>query len=472
MNQMLGYRKTSEVALVAPHARAAGTRPMFPKLAAGAAEGDASKALAMIEEIGKVQADFHAAYDKQLEELRKGVDDPVTREKVERLNTEVGRLQAAIDKMAIDIGQSQIPAGDALTADEQAASDAFRMCLLGVHDQIPDFDPRAMTQNQRNYAPAFRSYLRRGTDEGLRGRDERAEMTTQQDDHGGYFTPAEMTAGIERLLRDMGAMRRIARRLTTGNNAVTFMQSPGEAGAGWVNEKDKRPETDTPRVTRLTIPIFEMYAQPAATQTLLDDAGIPIEGWLTQEVGYAFAGLEEKAFIEGDGVDAPRGLLSYPIVKNANWVWEKVGYIASGDANTLPADKNGADALIDLQYSMDQRLRPGAVWLMNQATQATIRKMKDDNGQYYWQPSMQLGQPASLFGHSILTDDYMPDVAAGKYPIAFISPICYTVIDRMGVRVLRDPYTAKPNILFYSTRRVGGGMRRFDAAKIMKIAAA
>jgi HK97 family phage major capsid protein len=216
---------------------------------------------------------------------------------------------------------------------------------------------------------------------------------------------------------------------------------------------------------------MELYAMPAATQTLLDDAIVDIGAWLADEVSVTFAEQEGAAFVNGDGVMQPRGLMTVDTVADVNWAWGKVGFVKSGAAADFAA-ANPVDRFIDLVYALKAGYRQNATWLMNRKTQGTIRKFKDGQGNYLWQPSAQAGQPATFLNYGIADDDNMADVGANALPVAFGDiKRAYLVVDRAGVRVLRDPYSAKPYVLFYTTKRVGGGVQDFQAVKFLKIAA-
>ena len=187
-----------------------------------------------------------------------------------------------------------------------------------------------------------------------------------------------------------------------------------------------------------------------------------------------FAELEGAAFIAGTGVNQPRGLLSYDKVTDTSYAWGKLGYLATGVAGKLSdSTHNGVDALLDVVYAIKQGYRQNARWLMNRSTQAAIRKLKSKQEELYlWQPSMQLGQPATILGYPVVDDDNMPDIGADEYPIAFGDfQRGYLIVDRMGIRVLRDPFTNKPYVHFYTTKRVGGGVQNFEAIKLLKAAA-
>lgn len=213
---------------------------------------------------------------------------------------------------------------------------------------------------------------------------------------------------------------------------------------------------------------MELYANPAATQTLLDDASVDIGQWLAEEVQTSFSEAEGAAFIAGTGVNQPRGLLSYDTVANGSYAWGKLGFITTGASADFHTE-DPADCLIDVIYGIKQGYRQNARWLMNRAVQGKIRKFKDDQDNYLWQPGIQAGQPATLLGYPIVDDDNMSNVGANAFPVAFGDfNRGYLVIDRTGIRVLRDPYTNKPFVHFYTTKRVGGGVQDFAAIKLLK----
>lgn len=207
---------------------------------------------------------------------------------------------------------------------------------------------------------------------------------------------------------------------------------------------------------------------PAATSTLLDDSAVNIDQWIAEEVQTAFAEQEGAAFVNGDGVKKPRGFLSYSTVENDAWTWGNVGYIATGTAGAFPAS-DPSDVLLDLVYSVKSGYRANANFVMNRQTQSQIRKFKDADGNYLWQPSLVAGEAPRLMNVPIAEAEDMPDVAADSFAIAYGDfQRGYLIVDRLGVRVLRDPYSAKPYVLFYTTKRVGGGVQNFEAIKLLK----
>ena len=229
-----------------------------------------------------------------------------------------------------------------------------------------------------------------------------------------------------------------------------------------------RPQTTTATLAELQFPTMELYAMPAATATLLDDAVVDLDQWISSEVEAAFAEQEGIAFVSGDGTNKPKGFLNYTKVAEASWAWGQVGYVATGVAGALPGS-NPSDVLIETVYALKAGYRQNANWVMNRETQATIRKLKDADGNYLWQPPAAPGQKAMLMGFPLVEAEEMPDVATDATPVAFGDfARGYLVVDRTGVRVLRDPYSAKPYVLFYTTKRVGGGIQDFDAIKLLK----
>ena len=210
---------------------------------------------------------------------------------------------------------------------------------------------------------------------------------------------------------------------------------------------------------------------PAATNALLDDAAVDIDRWIGDEVEQAFAAQEGAAFVNGDGVAKPKGFMTYPTVDESAWAWGSVGTVSTGaDGGFAPGE--AADSLLDLVYALKAGYRQNASFVMNRRTQASVRKLKDGDGNYLWQPPASAGARATLMGFPTVEAEDMPDIATDAKAIAFGDfGRFYLVVDRQGVRVLRDPYSAKPYVLFYTTKRVGGGIQDFDAAKFLDFAA-
>jgi HK97 family phage major capsid protein len=330
-------------------------------------------------------------------------------------------------------------------------------------------DDIAANADAREHKAAFHAYVRKGEAGNLRALETKA-LSVGSNPDGGYTVPVEIEREIGRRLTDISPIRGIAgRREISGNVYRKPFMTAGPA-VGWVGETDARPQTSTPTLDALNFPAMELYAMPAATPTLLEDSAVNIDEWLASEVEQAFADQEGIAFVTGDGVNKPKGFLSYTNVANASWSWGNIGYVATGVAGDWPA-ADPSDVLIDLIYSVKSGYRRNSTFVMNRKTQAAVRKFKDEGGNYLWQPPAVAGSPASLMTFPIVEAEDMPDIAANSYSVAFGDfRRGYLVVDRSGVTVLRDPFTAKPYVLFYTTKRVGGGVQDFDAIKLLKFA--
>ena len=317
---------------------------------------------------------------------------------------------------------------------------------------------------------AFEAYVRSGEAAGLRALEIKA-LSAGSNPDGGYLVPPEVETQIGQRLTAISPIRGIAGVRTISSNVYKKPFMTAGPAVGWVGETDARTQTTSPTLDELSFPAMELYAMPAATATLLEDAAVNIDQWLAQEVEQVFAAQEGAAFVTGDGSNKPKGFLEYTTVAQASWSWGNIGYIASGAAGAFPSS-NPSDVLVDLVYAVNAGYRQNAVFVMNRKTQSAIRKFKDSTGNYLWQPPAVAGGRASLMTFPVIEAEDMPDIAANALSIAFGDfNRGYLIVDRAGVSVLRDPYTAKPYVLFYTTKRVGGGVQDFDAIKVMKLAA-
>ena len=301
----------------------------------------------------------------------------------------------------------------------------------------------------------------------LRSKDERAveekALSVGSDPDGGFLVPTAMSSRIITQVYETSPLRQLATVETIGTDALELPNDLGEFDAGWVGETDSRTETNTSQIGVLRIPVHEIYAKPKATQKMLEDASVNIETWLANKVSDKFSRTEASAFISGNGIKKPRGILSYP----AGTSGAKIEQIASGGATAITAD-----GLINLMISLKDFYASGASWLMRRATVGAIMLLKDNDGQYIWRPGLDAGKPSTLLGSPVYQAADMPAVAAGALPIAFGNfRAGYTVVDRLGITVLRDPYSSKPFVEFYSRKRVGGDVVNFEAFKLMVVAA-
>jgi HK97 family phage major capsid protein len=227
-------------------------------------------------------------------------------------------------------------------------------------------------------------------------------------------------------------------------------------------------ETGTPNIERISIPLYELNALPKASQRLLDDSAFDIEGWLAGRIADKFARAEAAAFVNGDGSDKPTGFLTYTTVANDSWSWGNLGHVATGVDAAL--DGSG-DTIIDLVYALGAEYRANGTFVMNSKTAGAVRKLKDSDGRHLWSDGLAAGEPARLLGYPVLVAEDMPDIASGSTPIAFGDFAAgYTIAERPDLRVLRDPFSAKPHVLFYATKRVGGDVSDFAAIKLLRCA--
>ena len=288
---------------------------------------------------------------------------------------------------------------------------------------------------------------------------------------GGYIAPPEVERVVERRLMTASPMREIATVTTIGSSLYRKPVSITGVVAGWAAETAARPETTAPTLDLLDFPAADLYAAPAATQALLDDAFVNLDDWLAAECEDAFAAQETTAFTTGDGSNKPKGFLSYTIVADASQAWGQIGYVATGVDAAFPSTTPG-DKLMELIYTPKVRYRPNGRFVMNRKTVSAVRKFKDGDGRYLWAPGLEPGKPSTLMGYPVTEMESMPDVPSASYSVAFGDfAKGYLIVDRAGLHVLRDPYTAKPYVLFYTTKRVGGGVQNFDAIKLLKFSA-
>lgn len=290
---------------------------------------------------------------------------------------------------------------------------------------------------------------------------------------GGFLIGYEMESTIDRVVRRYSAMRQLARVIPIGAASYKkLVKTSGTSGGKRGGETTPPVEGTSPGWVELEFKPGTYISDQRVTQESLEDSVQDVEADLMEEIGIEFAEMEGYDFISGDGVNGPRGILSYTPVLNASYAWGSIGYAASGHASAF-ASSNPSDRLIDLQHALKRQYRANAAWQMNDLTLAAIRKFKDGQGNYLWAPSQLMdGAVGQLLGHPVITDDFMPDVGANAFPIAFADfKRAYYVVDRKGMTILRDPFTAVPYVKFVSRRRVGGGIANFEAIKLLKIEA-
>ncbi len=386
---------------------------------------------------------FKDANDERLESLEKrGHEDVVLREKVDRINNALTDQKSTLDHLA-------------LTYQRPARGPA----RSGSATPVPD-----------ERKSAFLRYVRAGDASQIHTLEAKS-LNTTNDPEGGYLAPFETERLITAAVRDISPIRQIASVREIGSNVYRKPISLGGGGAGWVGETDTRTQTTAPTLSAIDFPTMELFAMPAASQTLLDDSVVDVEQWLADEVQAEFAAQEGAAFVNGDGVTQPRGFLNYDIVEEGTQTHGQIGAVKTGIDGGFE-DGSPADVLFDLIYAPKQAFRTNSHFVMNRSVVGQLRKFKDSEGNYLWQPSVQAGVASTLLGYPVTEAEDMPDIAAGSSSIAFGDfERGYLIVDRIGLRVLRDPFSAKPYVLFYTTKRVGGGVQNFDAIKVLQFSA-
>lgn len=380
---------------------------------------------------------FKETNDERLQQIEQRVTvDTVTEEKMSRINHAIDQQKRHLDALLLKGQRPALGKGETVFVDTEHKS-------------------------------GFEAYLRSGNEQGLRALEGKS-MSISSDPDGGFLAPEQLSTEIGHRLSALSPVRALATvQQVTGSVYKKPFTQTGPA-VGWIGETDARPETASPTLAELQFPTMELYAMPAATSSLLDDAAIDVDAWLAGEVETAFAEQESAAFINGDGINKPKGFLDNPIVDEDSWSWGNLGYVATGADGDL-APTGSADVLLETIYSLKAGYRQNAHWMMNRRTQAELRKLKDADGNYLWQAPATADSAAMLMGFPVTEAEDMPDIASDATAIALGDfRRGYLVVDRAGVSVLRDPYSAKPYVLFYTTKRVGGGVQDFDAIKLVK----
>ncbi|MEP3430400.1 MAG: phage major capsid protein [Roseibium sp.] len=385
---------------------------------------------------------YRTVNDARIEEIEsRGSSDVLTLDKLDRLDAALDATQRRLDDLT----------------------------LKARRPRISQREPRQMTSAALEHKAAFETYLRSGREQVLRPLEVKA-LSAGSDPDGGYLVPDETETEIMRRLSEVSPIRAIAGNRQVSSSTYKKPFAITGPASGWVGETAARPETTASTLAELTFSAMELYAMPAATSSLLDDAAVDMDQWIAEEVETAFAEQEGAAFVNGDGVNKPTGFLQAPRLAEASWAWGSLGTISTGEAGGFPAIAPG-DTLIDLIYALKSGYRQNARFVMNRKTQGEVRKLKDADGNYLWQPPAGSGGAATLMNFPITEAEDMPEIAINAPAIAFGDfKRGYLVVDRMGVRLLRDPYSAKPYVLFYTTKRVGGGVQDFDAIKLLTFA--
>lgn len=377
-----------------------------------------------MEQVTGLFENFKKENDQRLKEIeKKGAADTLLTEKVEKMNDAISALEDQVKATQTAMNRKEVVA-------EQ--------------------------KDSQEYKVAFEKWMRKGVE------DVKA-LSVNSDPDGGYLVRPELSSEIVKKVFESSPVRQLASVQSISTDQFEVVCDLDEADAEWVAEAASRSDTGTPQINKLIIPAHEMHASPKATQKMLDDGYINVEAWLAEHVGMKFGRLEATAFISGDGVNKPKGLLSY----TAGTAFNQVEQINSGSSGVFTAD-----GLIDMVYGVKAEYRMNASWLFARAGIKAVRKLKDSQNQYLWAPGLNGNTQGQLLGFAVYEAADMQAIAADSLSAIFGDiRAAYQIVDRVGVRVLRDPFSAKPYVVFYTTKRVGGGVKNFEAYKIQKLAA-
>lgn len=411
--------------------------------------GDTGEIKKLLEDQGKAWEEFKSANDRRLEALeKKGYAPAELSETVTKLNGELDRIAAELKK-------------------EQENADRLEKLLNRPGGTKSDLSPEEI-----EHKTAFTEFFRKGRTAADLQDLERKALRTNSDVDGGYLVTRELDSALDRVAETVGGLALLATTRNVGSKTYgKRVKTSGLAGR-WVDEQEAGGETTNPKYSLIEIPVHKIEVEPWISNDMLEDADYDVEMDVTDEAGIAFAETENAAFISGNGIKKPRGILSYTIVANASYEWGKIGYIASGASGAFAASNPG-DKLIDLQHALRQQYRQGAAWLMGDATLAKVRQIKDGSGNFYlWNPDPGGGFGGRILGSPVQVDDNMPAMAADSYSIAYGNfRRGYTITRRRGTILIRDNITTKGTTKFNMTRRIGGGITHFEAVKVMKFAA-
>lgn len=378
-----------------------------------------------INNLGSAFEEFKSTNDSRIKAEVKGAVDVLVEEKLGRINSDLSALQAQVTDVAVKSNR------------------------VGASDNNVDAEA---------HTGAFEKWARKGIEGDLEALEKKAITLNNGDASGGFLVPETWEVGIRDDLRTLSPIRSRSTVIQVSSDDYRYLKNLRGLQTGWVGETDARPETATPTLSETKVPMGEIYANPAASQRALDDAFFDLEGWLNQNISEEFAIEENKAFVTGNGVNKPMGILATAGLPT----------VASGAAAAI----SNPDVIVDMIYKMSAAYRSGAAFYGNGATTAGLRKLKDGQGNYIWQPGLVAGTPATLGGYEQVELEDMPAVAAGAFPMFFANlRQGYMIADRIGIRTLRDPYTHKPFVHFYATKRVGGMVQDPKAFVVLKVAA-
>ncbi|MCF8473084.1 MAG: phage major capsid protein [Emcibacter sp.] len=393
-----------------------------------------------LENLTRSFENFKSANDERLADIEsKGQTDVLTEEKLTRMNKELDELSLKANRL-------------------HAASHRPNLSLKEDQDMV-------QLEQKKHF---FNGFIRKGHEQKL---DQKA-LSTAIDTDGGFAVPIELDQEIEKRLRDLSPIRADANVVAIGSSRYKKLVNVGGITSGWISETGARVETNTPTLQEIIPPLGEIYANPAATQTMLDDANFNVERWLSEELAEEFSYQENDAFVNGNGTNKPKGFLQYTVstADDSSRTFGQLQALKTGVAGNW-AVSDPSDILVDIIHAMKSGYRSAAKFYMNTSLLAEIRKFKDVDGNYLWRPGMESGTPSTLLGYPVVEVSDMPTKAASSLSLCFANmKRAYTITDRMGTKILRDPYSNKPYVHFYTTKRVGGAVTNDQAIKLLQFA--
>lgn len=408
----------------------------------------------LIDQIGREYTELKSSLQQKAEQAATGAVDPLISKRIDALNASISEKEAKRDK-----------------AIEELRSRMDVLATFGAGGAKDD----GQTAAQREYRSALWQYIRKGHDQGLRQLEAKA-LQVGVDADGGYTVESDKSGRIIARMFDTSPVREHAASVTISTDSIEGLVDRDEVSASWVGETGTRSETDTPVLGKYSIPVHEMYAKPKATQKILDDSSFDIEAWLSRKVGEYLGRLQNTAFVTGNGVSKPRGFASYTTAAtgDASRAWGAFEHVASGTSGGWGSDPTGLQKLLSVSEKLHPAYRGNAKWFMNRTTVAALRLLTDTSsqGKFVFIPDFSGATAGSVFGKPIvLFEDMASYSTADALAVAYGDlRETYLIVDRLGIRTLRDPYSSKPYVEFYTTARVGGDVVNFDSLKFIKFA--
>lgn len=408
-----------------------------------------------LDELGTAFGEFKKTNDQRLKEIEeKGVATAATEEKLANTEAAMTKLEGQIEDLKAAFNRKpQGSSFDELKAEDKDNEMKYRLELNEVlRGKQKSVDPKLMEWSKKKHFENSMGYV-----------DEEKAMTVDSDEDGGFLVSPTMATEIIKAVFESSPIRQFASVQTIGSNSFEQLWDGGEVDSGWVGETQVRTGNQgTPQLKKIIIPVDELFSNPPASQNFLDDASVNVESWLQAKVSEKFSRDEATAFMLGNGSNKPKGILAYAGTSEA---FNSVQVQRTANATALAGDD-----LISIQSLLKEAHQMSAMWMINRLNVAAIRKLKDTNdGQYLWQPGLTAGQPNQLLGKPVhFASDLDSTLAIDKFTAVYGDFKGYQIVDRIGIRVLRDPYTNKPYVHFYTTKRTGGGVTNFEKLKILQ----